>query len=113
MVYRGGMKSHHAYQLAAMKAALVERILTGKTSVTDAAASVKKSRFAIYEWMTRYKAAGVEGLLPKKTGPKSGRAWNRSSSETEAAVLGMLDARRDWNIYDIAAHLPEKHRVHP
>lgn len=107
------MKSHHAYQLAAMKAALVERILTGKISVTDAAASVKKSRFAIYEWMTRYKVAGVDGLLPKKTGPKGGRAWNRSSAETEAVVLQMLEAHHDWNIYDIAAHLPEDHRVHP
>jgi transposase InsO family protein len=107
------MKSHHAYQLAAMKAALVERILTGKISVTDAAASVKKSRVAVYDWMTRYKAAGIDGLLPKKTGPKKGTTWNRSSPNTEAAVLGMLDAHHDWNIYDIAAHLPQEHRVHP
>ena len=107
------MKSHHAYQLAAMKAALVERIFTGKISVTDAARSVKKSRVAIYDWMTRYKAAGVDGLLPKKTGPKGGTAWNRSSAETEAAVLHMLDGHHDWNIYDIAARLPEEHRVHP
>ena len=113
MVYRGGMKSHHAYQLAAMKAALVERILTGKISVTDAAASMKKSRFAIYEWMTRYKEAGVDGLLPKKTGPKDGEAWNRSSAQTEAVVLGMLEQHPDRNIYDIAARLPAEHRVHP
>ena len=113
MVYGGGMKSHHAYQLAAMKAALVERILTGKISVTDAAKSVRKSRFALYEWMTRYKAAGMEGLLPKKTGPKGGRAWNRSSPETEAVVLRMIEAHPDRNIYDIAAALPEAHSVHP
>ena len=25
----------------------------------------------------------------------------------------MLEAHHDWNIYDIAAHLPEEHRVHP
>ena len=107
------MKSHHAYRLAAMKAALVERILEGKISVTDAARSVKKSRFAMYEWMTRYRAAGVDGLLPKKTGPKGGKAWNRSNEETEAVVLRMLDEHHDWNIYDIAARLPEGHRVHP
>ena len=107
------MKSHHAYQLAAMKAALVERILEGSISVTDAARSVKKSRFAIYEWMTRFKVAGIDGLLPKKTGPKGGKAWNRSSPETESVVLQMLDAHHDWNIYDIAARLPEEYRVHP
>ena len=107
------MKSHHAYQLAAMKGALVERILTGKISVTDAARSVKKSRFAIYEWMTKYRSAGTDGLLPGKTGPKKGTAWNRSTKETEAIVLGMLEEHHDWNIYDIAAHLPQEHRVHP
>ena len=107
------MKSHHAYQLAAMKAALVERILTGKISVSDAARSVRKSRFSIYDWMARYKLAGVDGLLPKKTGPKGGKAWNRSPDETEAVVLNLLEEHPDWNIYDIATRLPEEHRVHP
>jgi transposase InsO family protein len=107
------MKSHHAYPLAAMKAALVERILTGKISVSDAARSVKKSRPTIYDWMTRHKVAGIDGLLPKKTGPKGGKAWNRSSAETETVVLHMLEQHHDWNIYDIAAHLPKEHHVHP
>ena len=113
MVYGGGMKNHLAYQLAAMKAALVERILIGKISVTDAATSVKISRVAMYKWMTRYRAAGFDGLLPKKTGPKGGEAWNRSKRETEAVVLRMLEEHHDWNIYDIAAHLPKEHSVHP
>lgn len=107
------MKSHHAYQLAAMKAALVEHILEGSISVTDAARSVKKSRVTVYDWMSRHKAAGVTGLLPKKTGPKGGTAWNRSTTETESVVLHMLDTHHDWNIYDIAARLPAEHRVHP
>ena len=107
------MKSHHAYQLAAMKAALVERILEGKISVTDAARSVKKSRVAMYKWISRFRAAGIEGLLPRKTGPKTGTTWNRSSAETERVVLQMLDEHHDWNIYDIAAGFPKEHRIHP
>ena len=107
------MKNHHAYQLAAMKAALVERILTGKMSVTDAAKSVKKSRVTIYDWMTRLKKFGIDGLLPKKTGPKDGRAWNRSPESKEQAVLQMISDHADWNIYDIAANLPAENRVHP
>jgi len=66
------MKNHHAYQLAAMKGTLVERVLTGKLSVTDAARSVKKSRPTIYDWMTRYRAEGIAGLLPGKTGSVQG-----------------------------------------
>ena len=107
------MKSHHAFRLAAMKAALVERVLTGKISVAEAARSVKVSRPTIYDWMTRHKAAGINGLLPKKTGPKGGRAWNRSTDATESIVLQMLDEHHDWNIYDIAARLPKAHSVHP
>ncbi|TSC97561.1 MAG: Integrase catalytic subunit [Candidatus Peregrinibacteria bacterium Greene1014_49] len=107
------MKSHHAYQLAAMKAALINHVLTGKISVTGAARSVKKSRVTIYDWMTRYKTAGLDGLLPKKTGLRGSKAWNRSAPETEAVVLEMLEQHHDWNIYDIAARLPQEHRVHP
>jgi transposase InsO family protein len=107
------MKSHHAYPLAAMKASLVERVLEGTLSVTDAARSVKKSRVAFYKWMVKYRAGGVDALLPGKTGPKNGTTWNRSSPETEAIVLALLEQHHDWNIYDIAAHLPAEHRVHP
>lgn len=107
------MKSHRNYPLAAMKAAVVERVLEGSVSVTEAARSVKKSRKAIYAWMTRYKAAGIDGLLPRKTGPKGGRPWNRTTEETEAVILQVLDDHPQWNIYDIVEHLPEEHRVHP
>lgn len=107
------MKSHRHYPLAAMKAAVVERVLTGEVSVAEAARSVKKSRKAIYEWMSRYKVEGVDGLLPRKTGPKGGRSWNRTTMETEACVLHALDTHPQWNIYDIAEHLPPEHHVHP
>lgn len=105
------MKHHHAYQLAAMKAALVERIITGKISVTDAARSVKKSRVTMYDWMDRFKVAGIEGLLSKKTGPKGGKAWNRTPDEEEQAVLALIEAHPTENIYDLVDHL--EHRLHP
>jgi transposase InsO family protein len=107
------MKSHHAYQLATMKASLVEQIITGKKSVTEVARSVKKSRPTIYDWMTRYKEAGIDGLLPKKTGPKGGTAHNRSSSETEKAVMETIALHPTLNIYDLAERVPVEHRVHP
>jgi len=63
--------------------------------------------------MTQYKAGGIDGLLPQKTGPKGGRSWNRTNPETETLILQALDDHPQWNIYDIAEHLPEEHRVHP
>jgi transposase InsO family protein len=107
------MKHHHVYQLAAMKASLVEEILTGKKSVTEIAQSLKKSRPTVYDWMTRYKEGGIDALLPKKTGPKEGNAHNRSSSETEAMVMTLCEEYPTLNIYDLAERLPVEHRVHP
>ena len=69
------MKSHHAYQLATMKGALVEHILTSKISVTEAARSVKKSRVTLYDWMTRYKETGIDGLFRSGGMPSSHSAF--------------------------------------
>ncbi|MDP6575817.1 MAG: helix-turn-helix domain-containing protein, partial [Candidatus Peribacteraceae bacterium] len=66
------MKNHHAYQLAAMKADIVEQIFDGSLSVSEAARTLKKSRPTMYSWMTRYRENGIDGLLPQKTGPKKG-----------------------------------------
>ena len=37
-------------------------------------------------------------------------AWRKAQLE---AMIRMLEEHHDWNIYDIAARLPENHRVHP
>lgn len=106
------MKNHHAYQLAQMKATLVENIINGKESVAGAARSLKKSRPTIYGWISRFKSGGVDALLPGKTGPKGGRAINRSSRETEDFVLQVIDDHPEWNIYDVQESLPEEHAMH-
>lgn len=94
-----------------MKATLVERILEGSISVTEAARSVKKSRCAIYDWMTKFRAGGINGLLPKKTGPKGGRAWNRTAENREQEALALIEEHPTENIYDIADRL--EHALHP
>ena len=112
-MHNGGMKNHHAYQLAAMKADIVEQIFNGSLSVTEAARTLKKSRPTIYAWMTKYKAGGINGLVAGKTGPKKGTAWNRTSDETESYILNLIEEYPDENIYDLAERLPKNHCVHP
>lgn len=96
-----------------MKASVVEQILAGNVSVSDAARTVKVSRKTVYQWMTKCKASGTQGLIAKKTGPKRGKAWNRTSPETEAFILDLLEREKEKNIYDLAAMLPQEHAVAP
>lgn len=83
-----------------MKASIVKQVLSSTVSVTDAAKTCKVSRKTLYEWMAKFKASGTEGLIAGKTGPKKGKAWNRTTPETEAFILDLMQANRELNIYD-------------
>ncbi len=107
------MKSHASLRFAAMKASVVQQILAGAVSVSSAARTCKVSRKTLYRWMTTYKTFGTPGLVAKKTGPKRGKAWNRTSPETEAFILNLMRTNHDANIYDLSAMLPPEHRVAP
>lgn len=107
------MKSHSSYRFATMKADIVSQILAGETTITDAAKTVNVSRKTLYQWITKYKAAGTEGLITGKTGPKKGKAWNRTPAVTETYVLQLMDEHRELNIYDLASLLPPEHTVAP
>jgi len=96
-----------------MKASIVEQILSGNISVSEAARTLKKSRKTLYQWIGKYKAHGTEGLVAGKTGPKKGRAWNRTRTETEDVILDLLRKHKETNIYDLAVLLPPEHAVAP
>jgi transposase InsO family protein len=107
------MKSSSSFRLAAMKASIVQQVLSGDCSASSAARSVKVSRKTLYQWIGKYKASGTEGLVAGKTGPKTGKTWNRTSPETEAFVLDLMQRNPDSNIYDLSLMLPQEHRVAP
>jgi len=107
------MKSSSTFRFAAMKASIVEQVLSGQSSVSSAARTVKVSRKTLYQWMGKYKAFGVDGLIAGRTGPKSGKTWNRTKLETEAFILDLMRKNPDSNIYDLSLMLPQEHRVAP
>jgi transposase-like protein len=107
------MKSSSSFRLAAMKASIVQQVLSGEISVSSAARTVKKSRKTLYQWIGKFKASGTEGLVAGKTGPKRGKAWNRTSPETEAFILELIRQYPDLGIYDLALLLPAEHKVVP
>ena len=107
------MKSHSSFRFAAMKASVVEQILSGEISVSEASRAVKKSRKTLYQWITKYKANGVAGLIAGKTGPKTGKTWNRTKPETEIFILDLMRKNPEANIYDLSLMLPTEHKVAP
>jgi transposase-like protein len=107
------MKSHSSFRFAAMKASVVQQVLSGDISVTSAARTVKVSRKTLYQWIGKYKALGTEGLIAGRTGPKCGKTWNRTRPETEIFILELMRKHQDSNIYDLAAMLPPEHKVAP
>ncbi len=96
-----------------MKASVVEQVLSGDISVSEAARTVKKSRKTLYQWIGKYKEGGINALVSGKTGPKSGKTWNRTKPETEAFILDLMRSNPESNIYDLSLMLPERHRVAP
>jgi transposase-like protein len=107
------MKSSSSFRFAAMKASIVEQVLSGELSVSCAARTVKKSRKTLYQWIGKYKANGVEGLIAEKTGPKQGTPWNKTDLDTEAFILDLMRKHQGTNIYDLAVMLPAEHKVAP
>src|SRR3990167_2472329 len=107
------MKSSSSFRFAAMKASIVQQVLSGDISVSSAARTVKVSKKTLYQWIGKYKAFGTEGLMAGKTGPKRGKTWNRTCPETEAFILDLMQKNPERNIYDLAVMLPQEHRVAP
>lgn len=70
-----------------MKVQMVEQIVRKEMKVAAAAKALGKSRQIIHRWMKTYRDLGPEALYPKKPGPKTGTAWNRTPEEKEKIIL--------------------------
>lgn len=94
---------------------LLKDIQAKKRKVKEVAEILGVKRETVSRWLARYRFAGLDGLMPKKPGPKKGSlAVNRTHKEVEDIVclLGKLNpwdgpqaiADKLWEEYDVEIH---------
>ena len=76
-----------ADKLIHMKAKMLQKVIEKKMLLKDVAEHFDVSRQATSKWLAKFKFGGIEALVPKKSGPKSGNAWNKTSSAIEDRVV--------------------------
>lgn len=76
-----------ADQLLHMKEKMLKKVLVKEMKLQDVAEYFDVTRQAASKWLAKYKYGGIAELVPKKSGPKSGTCWNRTSEEIENRVV--------------------------
>ena len=66
-------------------------ILEKKMRIQDVAFVLGVSRQSISKWLAKYKFEGVAGLIPKKSGPKKGKAWNKTEQWIEEKIVDIAE----------------------
>jgi IS30 family transposase len=69
-----------------LKIKLVKEIVSKKRKVAEVAEILEVDRKTVGRWKWQYIYGGEAALVPKKSGPKNGTAWNRTSEEIESMV---------------------------
>jgi transposase InsO family protein len=83
---------------------LVVEVESGRLSVRQAAAVFGVGKSQAYEWLGRYRAAGVVGLVPYSRRPH--RSPGETSAEVEDAIVTLHKQRRGrWGAKKIRARL--------
>ena len=76
-----------AQKLIEMKGKMLQKVIDKKLKLNEVADSFDVTRQTVSKWMAKYKYGGIAELAPKKSGPKSGRAHNRTDEKTENQVI--------------------------
>ena len=70
------------------------------------------SRQTVSKWLYKFRVEGEAGLMPKKSGPKKGTAWNRTDEAVEDKVIHLAKEHPfkgpDW----LTDQLSEVHEIH-
>jgi len=74
-------------QLLQMKEKMLKKVLAKEMKLRDVAEIFGVTRQSTSKWLAKYKYGGMAELVPKKSGPKNGTCWNRTSDEIENRVV--------------------------
>jgi transposase InsO family protein len=83
---------------------LVLEVESGRLSAREAAAVFGVSKTQVYEWLARYRADGLDGVVPRSRRPH--RSPGETSAEVEDAIVTLHKQRRGrWGAKKIRARL--------
>ncbi|HRX63727.1 MAG TPA: helix-turn-helix domain-containing protein [Candidatus Absconditabacterales bacterium] len=94
-----------------MRARLIEDILQKKRKVQEVAELLSVTRKTIHKWKSRYKIHGIGGLIPEKSGPKKGKAWNKTPEEIEVKVANMALRHKMEGPQELKYRLEEEENI--
>ena len=75
-----------SYDMILLRQKFIQEIESKERTVTEVAKLLSVSRRMVHKWIARYRYEGLDGLVPRKSGPKTGEAKNRTSEDTENLV---------------------------
>ena len=74
-------------ELLKMKERKLQELLEKEVKQQDLVEFFDVSRQTISKWLAKYKYGGIAELEPKKSGPKNGQCWNKTSDEITNKVI--------------------------
>jgi transposase InsO family protein len=98
-------------ELIAMKKEIFDKYLTRQIKSKDGAGLLKMHPKSFFRLLARYQQYGLAALAPKKTGPKSGLALNRTSTWIEDLVIKIAFDHRNLGPISIAELLAESQSI--
>lgn len=79
-----------SYDMILLRQQLLEQIITGRRKVNDVADVLHVRRETISRWLAKYRFEGIDGISPKKPGPKKGSfIANHTSEEIENLISNL------------------------
>ena len=76
-----------SYETLHMRERTLQQIIKKELKVKDGAFLLGVSRRSISKWLWKYRYEGINGIAPKKPGPKSGKTHNRTPLVIEEEVI--------------------------
>ena len=67
----------------------IKRLDRKEIKQNDVVFALDVSRQTVSKWLAKFRVEGEAGLVPKKSGPKGGTAWNRTPEEIEDIVVAL------------------------